>query len=344
MLFLVRRLQCLLRARLTGWRLPLLIGLGVFLTSWAAMALLEPGGDIARPGNFWWYFVVTAATVGYGDLFPQTTGGRLVGVYVIVGGIVTLTVLFTRLAEHITTSRGRRMRGVLDLDLADHVVLLGYTAGRSERIVAELTAEGRLHVALCAWEDDVATDPLAEDPDVHFVRGELTTADVMRRACVERARTVVVDGHDDNETLAIAVAVDHANPDVHLVAALRDMGRSEHFGYVNPAVQCVQWHMPYLITEEALDPGITQVYSDLMRSGGHGSTYSLRLPESFARRGFGDCQVHVGRGFGATLLALRTRGGLRVSPGWDTPVSGGDVLYYVGSRRLAPQDLEGPRA
>ena len=40
---------------------------------------------------------------------------------------------------------------------------------------------------------------------------------------MDRARVAVIDGRDDNETLAIAVAVDHANPRVHMVAAVRDL-------------------------------------------------------------------------------------------------------------------------
>ena len=100
----------------------------------------------------------------------------------------------------------------------------------------------------------------------------------MTRACVPRARTAVLDGRDDNETLAMAVAVDHANPDIHLVAAVRDLGRRENLRYVNEGMQVVQWHMPFLLTEEAADPGITQVYNDLMSSGGHGNTYSMQVP------------------------------------------------------------------
>lgn len=60
---------------------------------------------ITSPGTYWWYFLVTAATVGYGDFFPTTIGGRLVGVYVIVGGIVTLTTLFTRIAAWMETRK-----------------------------------------------------------------------------------------------------------------------------------------------------------------------------------------------------------------------------------------------
>ncbi|SNS42344.1 voltage-gated potassium channel [Geodermatophilus pulveris] len=340
--FLVARLARLVRVRLEGWRLPLAVAVVVFLTSWAAMALVEPAGTgIATPGTYWWYFVVTAATVGYGDVFPESTAGRLVGAYVIVGGIVTLTLLFTQLSAALQSVRGKRLRGLVDLDLADHVVLFGYTPGRTARIVAELTAEGRAQVVLCA-SDDVPEDPLPERLDVHFVRGDLTSPDVIGRADVARARTAVIDVGDDNEALAVALAVTHANPDVHLVAALRDLGRLDTLRYVHPEVQGVQWHMPYLLTEEATDPGIAQVYSDLMTSGGHGNTYSARVPTGFAQRTFGDCQTWFGRTFGATVIALRTDR-LVVSPGWDTPVPEGATLYYVASRRIEAARLAGGR-
>jgi voltage-gated potassium channel len=333
-LFLIQRLSRFARLRLRGWRLPLAVAVLVFVASWGTMALVEPpGSEIVQPGTYWWYFVVTSATVGYGDVFPVSAGGRVVGIFVIVGGIVTLTLLFTRLADALQSVRGRRTRGVVALDLSDHVVLIGYWPGRTQRIVAELTAEGRAQVALCA-SDDVAENPMPDEPAVHFVRGDLTREDVMTRACVARARTVVIDGRDDNETLAIAVAVDHANPDVHLVAAVRDLGRQESLRYVNPGVQAVQWHMPFLLTEEATDPGITQVYNDLMSSRGHGNTYSARIPPGFPHGTFGECQTYFGRTFGATVLALRGDDGLRVSPPWDEPVPAGSTLYYVAAGRI----------
>jgi voltage-gated potassium channel len=340
---LIYRLSRLLRLRLRGWRLPLAVAVFVFLSSWLVMALVEPdGNDIVQPGTYWWYFVVTSATVGYGDVFPVSTGGRIVGLYVIVGGIVTLTLLFTQLANALQSVKGRRLRGVVPLDLTDHVVLLGYWPDRTERIVAELTAEGRFQVALCAW-GDVAENPFPDREGVHFVRGDLTNEDVMTRACVQNARTAVIDGRDDNETLAIAVAVDHANPGIHLVAAVRDLGRRETLRYVNPGVQVVQWHMPFLLTEEAGDPGLTQVYNDLMSSGGHGNTYSMPVPEGFPHTTFGACQTYFGRTFGATVLALRAGDGLLVSPGWDQPVTAGDTLYYVAGERIDAGRLDARR-
>ncbi|MDK3255796.1 potassium channel family protein [Blastococcus capsensis] len=341
--FLLHRFTRFVRARLTGWRLPLAVALFVFLSSWLAMALVEPAGtDIAAPGTYWWYFLVTAATVGYGDVFPSSLGGRIVGAYVIVGGIVTLTLLFTRLSEALQSVRSRRLRGVVPLELSDHLVLLGYRPGRTERILTELTAEGRTQVVLCAW-DDVPENPVPDRAAVHFVRGDLTREDVMSRACVAAARTVVIDGRDDNETLAIAVAVVHANRRAHVVAAVRDLDRAENLRYVDNTIQVVQWHMPFLLTEEATDPGIAQVYTDLMRSGGNGNTYSLTVPPGFPYATFGDCQTHFGREFRATALALRGADGPVLNPPWDTPVPVGATLYYVAEARIPVRQFTGGR-
>lgn len=330
----VRRLG---RAR--TWALPVFIIATVFLTSWPLMIWAEPAGNaITSVENYWWWFVVTASTVGYGDFFPTTFGGHLVGVYVIVGGIVTLTTLFTRIATAIDNAKGQRMKGQLDLDLSDHLVIVGYTPGRTERLIQEIAADGTHPVALCAWEE-VSQNPLPEQPDVGFVRGDLTEEDVLRRAGVHRAARVLIDARDDNEALALAVAVTHVNPEAHTVVTLRDMSRARNFSYVDDDVRCVQWHSPRLATEELQDPGIAVIYADLMSHGGR-NTYSTPLPSALAKVDFGQVQTAMGRSFTTTVLAVQHDGGI-LTPDWETPLPEGSVLYYVGSRRLSPEEIAG---
>lgn len=324
------------------WVIPALIIIAVFLTSWPLMMWAEPSSNtITSAESYWWWFLVTAATVGYGDFFPTTVGGRLVGVYVIVGGIVTLTTLFTRIATAIENAKGQRMKGQLDLDKSDHLVIVGYTPGRTERLIHEITADDAHAVALCAWED-VPENPMPEQPDLGFVRGDLAEESVLRRAGVHRAARVLIDARDDNEALTVTVAVTHVNPNAHMVVTLRDMSRARNFSYVDADVRCVQWHSPRLATEELQDPGIAVVYADLMSHGGR-NTYSTRLPEALTQVNFGQVQEAMGRNFTTTVLAVQHEGAV-INPGWDTQLPESAVLYYVGERRLSPEEITGALA
>ncbi|WP_113705315.1 ion channel [Nonomuraea lactucae] len=334
-IFLARVLSRL--ALLGTWWTPVIVFSLVFVTSWPLMTLVEPADSvIVEPGNYWWYFVVTASTVGYGDVFPRSAAGHVVGAYVIVGGIATLTTVFTRLTTTLERAKGRRMRGAVTVDMSGHIVLLGYTPGRTEQIVDELTADGTTGVVVCAWED-VRTHPMS-DRDVTFVRGDLTDDGVLRRAGVHRAHSVLVDARDDNEALAVAITADHVTDGAHLVVALRDLGRVRHLRYVTESLSCVQWHSPYMITEELKDPGITDIYTQLMTHGGAG-TYSVRLPDSLGPVLVDHCQTSLGRRYGATMLAARAGDTLLVNPDWTTELPSGAVLYYVGSHRLTPDEI-----
>ncbi|GGS52143.1 potassium channel protein [Planobispora rosea] len=320
----------------TWWTPVAVLGL-VYLTSWPLMTLAEPpGSPLVQPANYWWYFVVTAATVGYGDFSPETAAGHVVGAYVIVGGIAALTTVFTKLAAVLERSKGRRMQGSVTVGASGHIVLLGYTPGRTERIVDELIADDPCEIVLCGWED-VPSHPMP-DREVAFVRGDLTSEETLRRAGVQRAHSVLVDARDDNEALAVALTADHVAEGAHLVVALRDLGRAQHLRYVDEAVRCVQWHNPHMITEELKDPGITEIYTELMTHGGAG-TYSAHLPGALGPVPVERCQIALGRAYGATVLAARADGDLLVNPDWRAVLPPGALLYYVSSRRLTPEEI-----
>jgi voltage-gated potassium channel len=323
---------------LRSWKIPILVIVIVFVTSWPLMVLAEPvGSELVRPDSFWWYFVVTAATVGYGDFFPQTAAGRVVGAYIIVGGIAALTTVFTKVASVLEAAKGRRMSGALTIRTTGHLVLLGYQAGRTERIVDQLIADDCGEIVVCAW-DDTPANPMPERA-VTFVRGELTDDTVLRRAGVHNARAVLVDPRDDNEALAVAVTVDHVvDTAAHLVVTLRDMERAQLLHRVNNNIRCVQWHTPRMITEELTSPGIAEVYSELMTAGG-ADTYSVTLPDSVGPVLVEHCQTALARAHGAVLLAARSDGRLVVNPAWHTTLAPPSTLYYVGQRRLTDEEV-----
>jgi voltage-gated potassium channel len=78
----------------SGRIFPLLAGTLAALAILAGViARLIDHKDFASLGDALWWSIVTLATVGYGDIVPRTTWGRIVGSVVIVLGVTFISVL-----------------------------------------------------------------------------------------------------------------------------------------------------------------------------------------------------------------------------------------------------------
>ena len=81
--------------------------------------------NIRTSGDSIWWGLVTIATVGYGDRYPVTHGGRLVGVLLLFAGVALFSVLTGFIANAFLTPAHRRIRR-------------GATAGSPEALLDEL--------------------------------------------------------------------------------------------------------------------------------------------------------------------------------------------------------------
>jgi len=90
----VRAIEAL---RIIFWRrgLVAVAGISVFiiLAGGAALALLEPQTVKGGFGDGVWWAIVTASTVGYGDIAPVTLWGRLIAIVLMLSGVGLITTL-----------------------------------------------------------------------------------------------------------------------------------------------------------------------------------------------------------------------------------------------------------
>jgi voltage-gated potassium channel len=93
----------------------------------AAFAAVEKAQHLSAWDGVWWA-ITTVTTVGYGDEYPHTTGGRIIAIVVMLVGIGFIAVLTAAAAERFMHERRREERDLAALH------------GRLDEIVARLDA------------------------------------------------------------------------------------------------------------------------------------------------------------------------------------------------------------
>lgn len=323
------------------WPAIILIAAAHFLSSWAIIAFSE-GEVISSPAVFWYYYLVTATTVGYGDYAPTTEVGRAIAVFWIMpGGIAIFTSIVAKVVQSAAIYWRRTMAGQGDYsDFVGHTVILGWHGENTRKMVGYMHGDRRdREIVLAAHR--VRENPL---PDlVHFVHGEtLTAAALLTRAGVANAGNTVVTGHDDNETLAACLAVAAHSPHTHLVAFFNEESIADLLKAHCPEAECLVPMTMEMLARTADDPGSSRVPKILLSTLVGPTLFSMEVPAEMSPIRYADILQGVYQHHRATVLGVATGKGvdeIHLSPPAERMVQGGDILYYIADRRLASSSV-----
>jgi voltage-gated potassium channel len=99
-----------------------------------------PGANIRTLGNAVWWSFVTVTTVGYGDFYPVTTGGRITACFIMGTGLLTLAVITAQVASSFVSQDSTRDRPAPQAEPAGREVTMAELDQRLARIETLLTA------------------------------------------------------------------------------------------------------------------------------------------------------------------------------------------------------------
>jgi voltage-gated potassium channel len=103
------------RAVESGKIIPFLALTTLAITGVAGVAawVLSPKGFGSLGDSLWWA-AQTVTTVGYGDVVPETSGGRLIGLFVMVVGVGAVSLITALVTSSFITFQQHRAGGELD--------------------------------------------------------------------------------------------------------------------------------------------------------------------------------------------------------------------------------------
>jgi voltage-gated potassium channel len=208
-------------------------------------ALRDEFTNVSTPLDAFYYTLITASTVGYGDAVPASQVARLFGMSVVVIGTASFAVALGTLLGPVIQARFAKVLGRMsekDLGLLDeHVLILGYS-DIVRAIIDDIHDETE---TLVVSPDGERLRELAEH-GINVLTADPDDEESLRSAGVERARTVIVATNDDAADALTILTVRQLNPNVTILAVAtnrENIAKLERAGadsVISPAVIAAQ--------------------------------------------------------------------------------------------------------
>ncbi len=192
------------------YRIQALVGLA-FLIVLVGAGLFSLAEHISYGAALYWA-VTTATTVGYGDITPHTTLGRIIASGVMLTTIPIVGAVFALVAGASVLATVRRLLGLDSRLPTEPYVLVFGTHPVLPRVLDELTRADEPVVLVAP------SSPLGHDEDVTLLAGDPTDDELVRRSEPARAVRALIACTDDSDTLVVAVALHSLAPKLEIYA------------------------------------------------------------------------------------------------------------------------------
>jgi voltage-gated potassium channel len=268
-----------------------------------------------------WWAIVTLTTVGYGDVVPETTWGRIVGAGLMFGGLLMLSLLTATIASVFIERKFRRERGMEAIKSERQILILGWNhdgvmlldqlmrrlpVGVPVVLVNQLPAE--------QLESLKAKYP---DHEVSYVWGEFAREDILQKANVRHAaKAIILGGREEGETAAqvdqrtllTALTLKSLNPKIRILAELH---LPENHLYLERAgadeVLIRGQYDSSLLAGAIAAPGLFRLFTSLLTVEGP-DLWAVEVPPRFFGHPLKDMAQYLKERHQALLIGIYTEG------------------------------------
>jgi voltage-gated potassium channel len=302
--------------------LVLAAALVVFLGA-LGFGLAEPGQGkwYERFGRGAWWAIVTLTTVGYGDVYPVTFWGRVVGVVIMLGGVVTLSLVTATVASVFIERKFRRERGLEAVKVANHILILGWPED-GEALLDQLLKRLPPSVPLVLVNKlppeqmDALRDKYPTQ-ELYFLRGDYSREEILQKASVRNAIKAIIladrqpgetAAQVDQRTLFTALTLKAMHPKIRILAELL---RPENRSYLERAGAeevLIRGQYDSSLMAGAVDsPGLFRIFTTLLTGEGQ-NLWAVEITPRFHNRPLKELASHLQEYFQAILIAVYTEG------------------------------------
>ncbi|MFP4484517.1 MAG: potassium channel family protein [Spirochaetota bacterium] len=212
--------------------------------------------------------ILSISTTGFREVNPLSEAGKILTIFVIIVGLVSLAYFGGRLVQTIIENYLLRRRRRMDAKLRrlkNHYIVCGF--GRMGRNICQDLLEA--NVRFVVIEKDQAYTQQLEDAGYLYVLGDAASDEILMKAGIQQANGLIAVVSSDAENIYTTLSAKSLNPNIKVVArALQDESESKlkkaGADRVIKPYELVGHRMAQLV----LRPGIEEFIDTVVRRGG----------------------------------------------------------------------------
>lgn len=311
-------------------RLTLLLA-GVLLTGTLGFMIIEgvPAIDAV------YMAAISVTTVGFREVFPLSTAGRLFTIGFILTGLGIVFYIAQTLVEDTMEGRIRKILGRRKMEkniarMSGHVIIAGF--GRMGEIVCrEIGRLGREFLVIEANPDRFAA---AEERNYHVIQGNATAEEILKAAGIDKARIFISLLSDDADNVFTILTARELNPDMLIITRALDTINEKKLlkAGANRVVSpyALSSHRIVRIVEKPNVVDFFDVTLDTRNLSLDLEERTITADSEFVGQSLREATLR--ERFNSVVVAVRRNGSMRFNPAPDFVFEGGDILILLGER------------
>jgi voltage-gated potassium channel len=277
--------------------------------------------------------VITLSTVGFGEVKPLHPYGKVFAIVLIFFGVAlagfTASVIGQLVLEgHFQEMFGRKRMESKIRKMSGHYIIAGY--GRVGRQVAQEFKKRQVPFVVIEKSEEGVRRLFAEG--VLCIQGEATDDDVLRRAGIESAKTLISTLPDEAQNVYLTLTARDINKNLHIIARAdyedgeKKLLRAGADHVVSPHVLGGQ-----RMAMASLRPNVVD-FMHVTALGESGLTIEeVMIPEGCLLDGKTLVESRLKQDYGVTIIGIKKAGQkMIVAPGPETVLNASDVLVLIG--------------
>ncbi len=284
----------------------------------------------------WWGFV-TSTTVGYGDIFPVTMGGRIIAILLMILGVGVFGFITASFASLLVEKNLKKGMGVVDVKYKNHIIIVGWNL-RSKLIIDELINEDiDFKITII---DKIDHNPYNRN-NISYIKGDAWDETVLKRANLNYAKTIIVladkkIGNEemiDAKSVLICLAIDRLNPNIYVIAEVMKPNNKVHFKRVNADDVIISDEIESkILMRSAIYSGVNKTYKELITNKYGCEIYETIINNKYVNMKYGKVANLLMKNK-ITLIGFCRHNNLYLTPSVDTTLEKDDILIYIAEKK-----------